>query len=102
VTLAISQVFFGNVPDDLPPLAFGNQGCSATDVPKVPKARDSADWSVRITFGLSFSDLAPVEMPSTPTWIHKFKPGALFSRTIEKYGPIKLFLPDIQHHTGPE
>jgi predicted NAD/FAD-binding protein len=27
-----------NVPDHLPPLAFGTKGCSAADVPKVPKA----------------------------------------------------------------
>jgi hypothetical protein len=27
-----------NVRDDLPPLAFGTKGCSAADVPKVPKA----------------------------------------------------------------
>ena len=27
-----------NVPDDLLPLAFGTKGCSAADVPKVPKA----------------------------------------------------------------
>ena len=27
-----------NVPDDRSPLAFGTQGCSAADVPKVPQA----------------------------------------------------------------
>jgi len=30
--------FLPNVPDHLPPLAFGTKGCSAADVPKVPKA----------------------------------------------------------------
>jgi len=30
-------MLFANVPDHLPPLAFGTQGCSAADVPKVPK-----------------------------------------------------------------
>ena len=30
--------FLANVPDDLLPLAFGTKGCSAADVPKVPKA----------------------------------------------------------------
>jgi len=31
-------MFLANVPDDLLPLAFGTKGCSAADVPKVPKA----------------------------------------------------------------
>ena len=36
-----------NVPDHLLPLAFGTKGCSAADVPKVPKAWElggSARW----------------------------------------------------------
>jgi len=34
----ISSIHIPNVPDDLLPLAFGTKGCSAADVPKVPKA----------------------------------------------------------------
>jgi hypothetical protein len=33
-----ARIFWQNVPDHLPPLAFGTKGCSAADVPKVPKA----------------------------------------------------------------
>jgi len=31
-------LFCANVPDDLPPPAFGAKGCAAADVPKMPKA----------------------------------------------------------------
>jgi len=33
-----SDIFSANVRCHLPPLAFGTKGCSAADVPKVPKA----------------------------------------------------------------
>ena len=32
------DIFLANVPDHLLPPAFGTKGCSAADVPKVPKA----------------------------------------------------------------
>jgi hypothetical protein len=32
------SIFLSNVPDHLPSLAFGTKGCSAADMPKVPKA----------------------------------------------------------------
>ena len=31
-------IYFANVRDDLPPLAFGIRACSAGEMPKVPKA----------------------------------------------------------------
>jgi hypothetical protein len=35
---AETHIILPNVPDDLPPLAFGIRGCSAAEMPKVPKA----------------------------------------------------------------
>ena len=40
--MPVNLYFSANVRDDLPPLAFGTQACSAGDVPKVPKGQGLA------------------------------------------------------------
>jgi hypothetical protein len=44
-----AHYFMHNVPDDLQPLAFGTNACSAGDAPKVPEA-----WQLCLSFGSVF------------------------------------------------
>ena len=41
-----------NITSDLSLLASGIRGCSAAEMPKVPKARDSVNWLVRLVYSL--------------------------------------------------
>lgn len=53
--IELRLICFPNVPIHRIPLASGIRGCSAAEMPEVPKGRDSVHWFVRIFFNVANS-----------------------------------------------